>query len=197
MNPKLHRILVQVFLVLNSLFWLPWGMVNLIWPKSWSGEIIPGLDVYNLSSAVARTEVRAMYGGLQIAIGVFALIGAFWPKYRESVLLFFVLALTGLATCRFAGMVAEHDSSYLSFSTKIAPGKYNQVGLAMYELPNMIIAWVLFLIAPRTADEISELDALRAENELLRSRLSVEVTGPQAEAGVAIPVTTIDPDGVA
>ena len=46
-------------------------------------------------------------------------------------------------------MVAEGDDSYLSFSTKIEPGKYNQVGLAMYELPNMIIAWVLFLLRPR------------------------------------------------
>ncbi|MGH9206015.1 MAG: hypothetical protein ACRD1G_05590, partial [Acidimicrobiales bacterium] len=62
MNPKWHRVLTQVFLVVNSLFWLPWGLVNLIWPRSWSGEIIPGMHVYVLSSAVARTEVRAMYG---------------------------------------------------------------------------------------------------------------------------------------
>jgi hypothetical protein len=41
-------------------------------------------------------------------------------------------------------------TSYLSFSTKIAPGKYNQVGLAMYELPNMIFAWLLFLLRPRS-----------------------------------------------
>jgi len=173
MNPKLHRVLTQVFLVANSLFWLPWGVVNLIWPRSWSGEIIPGINVYVLSSAVARTEVRAMYGGLQIAIGVFALIGAFLPKYRESVLLFFALALTGLATCRLGGMIAEHDSSYLSFSTRIAPGKYNQVGLAMYELPNMILAWILLLLRPRQlATGTSEIDVLRAENEQLRSQLT-------------------------
>jgi hypothetical protein len=56
-----------VFLVANSLFWLPWGFINLVWPKSWAGEVITGMDVYDLSSAVARTEVRAMYGGLQMA----------------------------------------------------------------------------------------------------------------------------------
>ena len=33
--------------------------------------------------------------------------------------------------------------------TTIAPGQYNQVGLAMYELPNMILAWVLLLLRPR------------------------------------------------
>ena len=64
MNPRWHRVLVQVFLTANSLFWLPWGLINLIWPESWAGKVIPNLDVYDLSSAVARTEVRAMYGGL-------------------------------------------------------------------------------------------------------------------------------------
>jgi hypothetical protein len=62
MNPRWHRLLTQVFLVTNSLFWLPWGLINFVWPESWSGAVIPNMDVYDLSSAVARTEVRAMYG---------------------------------------------------------------------------------------------------------------------------------------
>ena len=145
MNEKWHRALIQVFLVTNSLFWLPWGIINLVWPESWAGEVIPNMDVYDLSRAVARTEVRAMYGGLQMAIGTFALLGAFRPKYRESAFVFLLLALTGLALCPLGGMMVEGESTYLSFGTSIAPGQYNQVGLAMYELPNMILAWALFL----------------------------------------------------
>jgi len=181
MSSKLHRVLTQVFLVANSLFWLPWGLVNLIWPRSWSGEIIPGLNVYILSSAVARTEVRAMYGGLQMAIGIFALIGAFRQKHRDSVLLFFVLALSGLAMCRLGGLIAEHSSSYLTYSLgKIPAGKYNQEGLAMYELPNMIFAWVLYLLRPRRRDaETPEVETLRTENELLRSQLVVRTIEAQ------------------
>jgi hypothetical protein len=184
MNPTWHRRLTQLFLGFNSLFWLPWGFVNLVWPKSWSGDVIPGMNVYDLSSAVARTEVRAMYGGLQMAIGVFALIGVFRPRYRDAVLLFFVLALSGLALCRLGGMIAEGDSSYLTFSLSgISPGQYNQVGLAMYELPNLIIAWTLLLLRPRAA--IAPIDndriaALRAENEQLRSQLST-LTGDPAD----------------
>lgn len=149
MNPQRHRRLTQVFLVANSLFWLPWGFLNLIKPNSWSGEVIPGMEVYDLSSPVARTEVRAMYGGLQMAIGTAALVGAAREERRDSALDFFVLALSGLSLCRLGGMVAEKETSYLSFSTKIAPGKYNQVGLAMYELPNMVLAWTLLLLRPR------------------------------------------------
>ena len=148
MNPKWHTVLTQVFLVLNSLFWLPWGFINFIWPESWSGEVIPNMDVYDLSSGVARTEVRAMYGGLQMAIGIFALLGAFRAKHRDSAFVFFLIALTGLSLCRLAGMIVEGESTYLSFGAEIAPGQYNQVGLAMYELPNMIFAWVVFLLRP-------------------------------------------------
>jgi hypothetical protein len=139
------RLLKQTFLIANSFFWLPWGFICLIWPRAWAGDVIPGMEVFDLSGSVARTEVRAMYGGLQMAIGIFALVGAFRSKHRESVFLFFLLALTGLALCRLGGMIAEGDSTYLSFSTVIAPGMYNQVGLAMYEFPNLVLAWILFL----------------------------------------------------
>jgi hypothetical protein len=162
MNPKWHRVLISLFLAANSLFWLPWGLINLIWPESWSGEVIPGMNVYDLSSAVARTEVRAMYGGLQMAIGIFALLGAFRPRYRDAAFMFFLLALTGLALCRLAGMIVEGERTYLSFSTAIAPGQYNQVGLAMYELPSMILAWALFLVRPRREPRAAEIGVLRA-----------------------------------
>jgi hypothetical protein len=157
MTPKMDRLLTQVFLVGNSFFWLPWGLIYLIWPRAWAGDVIPGMEVFDLSDAVARTEVRAMYGGLQMAIGVFALVGAFRSKHRESAFLFFLLALTGLVLSRLGGMIAEGDSTYVSFSTAIAPGKYNQVGLAMYELPNCVLAWVLFLLRPRGERSTPEL----------------------------------------
>ena len=83
MTPRMHRLLTQVFLVGNSFFWLPWGLICLIWPRVWARDVIPG---------------------------------------------------------------------YLSFSTVIAPGKYNQVGLAMYELPNCVLARVLFLLRPRRGE---------------------------------------------
>jgi len=151
MIPERYRLLTQVFLVANSFFWLPWGFICLIWPGVWAGDVIPGMDVFDLSGGVARTEVRAMYGGLQMAIGVFALVGAFRARHRESAFLFFLLGLTGLVLCRLAGMIAEGDGTYLSFSTVITPGRYNQVGLAMYELPSCVLAWALFLLRPTSS----------------------------------------------
>jgi hypothetical protein len=37
-------------------------------------------------------------------------------------------SVSALSLCRLGRMVTEGDPSYLSFSTQIAPGKYNQVG---------------------------------------------------------------------
>ncbi len=113
MNPRWHRLLTQTFLAANSLFWLPWGFLNLVRPESWSGEVR--------------------------------------PAHRHSAFLFFLLALTGLSLCRLGGMIVEGEPTWLSFGTTIAPGQYNQAGLAMYELPSMILAWVLFLARPRHA----------------------------------------------
>ena len=56
------------------------------------------------------------------------------------------------------------------FSTIIAPGKYNQVGLAMYELPSCVLAWMLFLVRPRGAIDAVELAGCgkaRCEHEVL------------------------------
>ena len=161
MTPERYRLVTQVFLAVNSVFWLPWGLLCLVWPQVWAGDVIPGMAVFDLSGAVARTEVRAMYGGLQMGIGVFALVGAFRSRHRESAFLFFLLALTGLVLCRLGGMIAEGESTWLSFSTAIAPGKYNQVGLAMYELPNCVLAWTLFLLRPRGAKRAPELVQVR------------------------------------
>jgi hypothetical protein len=156
MSPNAHRNLVRTVLVYNSLFWLPWGFINLLWPESWSGQIIPNLDVYDLSSAVARTEVRAMYGGLQMALGAYALLGAFRASYRQPALVCFVFSLTSLALCRLGSMVLEGEHQLLSFTMSIPAGLYNQVGLAMYELPNMIFAWVVLLLSPRSFESQSD-----------------------------------------
>jgi Domain of unknown function (DUF4345) len=143
--------------VVNGLVWLPWGIICLLAPTAWAGEVIPGLAVYDLSGPVARTEVRALYGGLQIAVGLIALIEAFKPKHRDTAFLFYVLALSGLVLSRIAGMVVEGDDRYLVFSTTVTPATYNQNGLAMYELPNFLFAWFLVLTRPRPTSTASAI----------------------------------------
>jgi hypothetical protein len=144
-NSKIYNRALVLFLLLNSLVWIPWGIICLFIPEAWSGQVIPGMTVFDLSQAVARTEVRAMYGGLQIAIGLLALIAIFKPRHQETALLFYVMALTGLALSRMYGLVLEGDKEIIAFGLNVTGDNYNQVGLGMYEFPNFLFAWTLFL----------------------------------------------------
>jgi len=146
---SMHTRLLVLFFVLNGLLWFIWGIICLFTPEAWSGAVIPGMEVFDLGEAVARTEVRAMYGGLQIAIGLLGLIAVFKPAHRATALLFFVLALSGLALSRLYGIMIEDSSELIRFSIDVSADNYNQVGLGMYEGPNFLFAWVLFLTRPK------------------------------------------------
>ena len=150
-NATLHTRALVLFFALNGGLWLIWGTICLFTPQAWSGEVIPGMEVFDLSEAVARTEVRAMYGGLQIAIGLLALVAIFKPAHRATALLFYVMALSGLSLARLYGIVLEDSAEIISFGIDISADNYNQVGLGMYEGPHALFAWVLFLTRPKNS----------------------------------------------
>ncbi len=144
-------VLMLAFLGYNALFWLPWGFVNVVWPESWSGQLIPHLDVYDVSKAVTRNEVRAMYGGLQMAMGGFALFALLRSSYREPAAAFFVFGLTGIAAGRLFGLMVENENHYFWLSSQILPGLYNQVVRTSYELPNMLLGYAALFASWRSA----------------------------------------------
>jgi len=146
MNHKIYNTALVFFLGYNALVWMIWGAICLFTPQAWSGQVIPGMNVFDLGSATARTEVRAMYGGLQVAIGALALIAVFKPQHRDTTLLFYVLALSGLALSRIYGLVMEDSQEIFVFSLSgVTSETYNQIGLAMYEFPGCIMAWALLI----------------------------------------------------
>jgi len=150
MKAKTHKMLLLVFFAWGALVWIPWGIICLVEPQAWSGSVIPGMAVFELHEATARIEVRAMYGGLQIAIGLIALTALLRPKHRDSALLFWLFIISGLALSRLYGMVVEGSERYFVFSVNgVVPELYNQIGLAMYEFPHMLLAWMVFLTKPR------------------------------------------------
>jgi hypothetical protein len=147
---NIHNKALLLFFFMNLFFWGLWGSICLVMPGAWSGEVIPGMNIYDLSQAAARTEVRAMYGGFQIAVGLLALTAIIKPNHRETALLFFVIALTALVIARLLGLAIEGSEKYLIFSTNLNAESYNQVGLAMYEVPYCIFSWILFLTRKKT-----------------------------------------------
>jgi hypothetical protein len=97
---------VRVFLFLVGIGWAGYGFYCLLSPEALSA--IAGISA---TTAWGTTELRAMYGGLQVAVGLSALLGSFRVVSLDRALFVQVVALGGLGTARLIGAVATGDWS--------------------------------------------------------------------------------------
>lgn len=97
---------VRAFLLLLAIGWAPYGIYCLLNPGALVG--IAGIEA---TTAFGTTELRAMYGGLQIAIGVSALLAFLRIVSADKALFVQLVAVGGLASARLAGAIATNDWS--------------------------------------------------------------------------------------
>lgn len=104
--------LARASLGIAALTFLGFGAWFLLRPGA-----IDGMGVL-LGSSAARTEIRAMYGGLEVGLGVFFGISALRTSWLRPALFGQMTTLGGLAAGRIVGMVAEGviDPSILLFT---------------------------------------------------------------------------------
>lgn len=123
---------VRIFLGLCALLWLPYGLMLLASP----GALAASAGVA-ATSATGVVELRAMYGGLQAAVGALALVGALRPALSPHA----VLALGALA----AGLALSRTASALIASS-----------YEPYTLGALALEWTMLLAAawlwPRTRE---------------------------------------------
>jgi hypothetical protein len=88
----------RIFLALSGLIWLPYGIYCFFQPGSLN-------DAAGLAfmSPTGSTEIRAMYGGLQAAIGTVAFAGALRPELARSALQLLLLVGASLGGARVLG----------------------------------------------------------------------------------------------
>ncbi len=95
-------------LIFSAIIWLPYGLYCFIQPTMLveTVGIVPG-------TPTAMTEIRAMYGGLQMAIGALALASVARPRLISGTLLTLVFLTGGLASARLLGFLMDGGwSSY-------------------------------------------------------------------------------------
>jgi Domain of unknown function (DUF4345) len=98
----------RIFLGVSALVWLPYGLYCFLSPEFLAGAV--GIVA---STATASTELRAMYGGLQMGIGMLAGAALLAPSLRRPALLALAFLCTGLATTRALGVALDGGlSSY-------------------------------------------------------------------------------------
>ena len=87
---------------LSAIIWLPYGVYCFLQP----GALTEAVGVVAASST-GTTELRAMYGGLQMAIGALALAAVFKPRLVSGALLTLVFLTGGLASTRLMGVLID------------------------------------------------------------------------------------------
>ena len=132
--------IAKIYLLINVLVWIPYGFACIIYP-----ELLTTLGVFGLDSWIEKTEVRAMYGGAQVAFGLLALLTLINIKqHLHTSLLFFVLLFAGLAFVRAAGMVMDGPGLAFDPAAGSDPAGYNGGALWFFEVPMLIMSLALY-----------------------------------------------------
>ena len=116
----------KIFLALSTLVWLPYGLYCLFRP-----EALAGAAGVAFHSATGTTELRAMYGGLEAALGVLAGLALLRPSLVRPALVAIAFLTAGLATGRLIGVALDGNLS-----------SYTATALA-FELSSALIALAL------------------------------------------------------
>jgi hypothetical protein len=120
--------MARAYLIVAGLMWVVYGAYLAAVPQALAATA--GVAATTLTGVI---ELRAMYGGLEMAVGAFALAAAWLPGMLRSGLLAMGLACAGLGVTRLLSAAGAGE-----FST------YTRQGLAL-ELTLTALALWLFL----------------------------------------------------
>jgi len=118
--------MARIFLGLSAMVWLPYGIYCLLEPGS-----LDAAAGVAFRSPTGSTELRAMYGGLQAAIGTLAALAVVRGALVRTALLMIGFLTAGLASARLFGTALDGGFS-----------SYTASALA-FEIPSALIAWWL------------------------------------------------------
>ncbi|MEL0082405.1 MAG: DUF4345 domain-containing protein, partial [Gammaproteobacteria bacterium] len=108
--------LARVVLLFTAFSFIGYGLTCLFLP-----DIVGTLSGLGLQMVSGRTEIHAMYGGLQTGLGLFFLLCGMHKEWVRPGTVAIILAMGGLALARTYGI-----------SVQGSPGSYN-LGAASYE----------------------------------------------------------------
>ena len=109
---------VPIFLGLSAVLWLPYGVFCFLRP-----DYLAGAAGVTAASATGVIELRAMYGGLQAAIGVLSGLACARAGLRRAALVTLLCVYAGLGLSRLGATLAAGElSSYTGFALVLELG---------------------------------------------------------------------------
>ena len=123
---------IKPYLIFTLMVWLPWGLIC-IFDTQTIAEIIGVTSV----NPTGNTDIRAMYGGVQLGVGLMAALALYDRAYFENLL--FTLAFLGscLALSRSYGIVVDDSGTLYTW------------GVIGYEYFAAISAIIWLIVLPR------------------------------------------------
>ena len=107
----MRAVAARIFLALSALIWLPYGLFCALQP----GYLAEAAGVV-ATTPTGTTELRAMYGGLQAAIGALAAIGCLRGAVTRTALVALGTLAAGLGSARLLGLALDGGfSAYTGF----------------------------------------------------------------------------------
>ena len=104
--------IARVFLGLMALMFSPYGLYCLVDPG-----MLAGAAGVSATSVTGEIELRAMYGGLQVAVGAMCLMGLIRKPLENAALLALLFIFAGLAVVRVSlGLTRGDFSGYTVFA---------------------------------------------------------------------------------
>lgn len=125
----MHKGLSILLLVLGGLGFLAFGVLLLVDPIGTMARI--GFDV---AAGLPATEIRAFYGGAELALGTLLLLCAWMPERRRDGLLLNALTYGCIGASRLYGMVVDGSRSdflTIALSTELGFAVLSAAALAM------------------------------------------------------------------
>ncbi len=107
----------RVFLILSALLWLPYGVYCFFDPTMLN--VAAGIS---FAGPTGSTEIRAMYGGLQIGIGILCALGALRAEWRQTAVRTLLVLVGGLFLTRIAGAALDGSMSTYTVSALVFEG---------------------------------------------------------------------------
>ena len=96
----------KIVLVAISLVTAGFGLLAFVSPEAFAGAMS-----MELAAPGAVTEVRAFYGGLEIGLAIFWMMGALQPRYLQPALVSVLLVWGAVALARTLGIVMDGSIS--------------------------------------------------------------------------------------
>jgi hypothetical protein len=124
--------LIRIYLGFQALMFIPYGLYCLVRPQMLeAGAGVAAVDITGM------IELQAMYGGLQVGVGVMCALAAYAARFSPGALMALLFIFAGLAVPRVSLALMHSDfSTYTLFAM-------------IYESVNVLfLLWLLNRSAP-------------------------------------------------